>query len=126
MATDRRQRATDRQAAAIDAIDAGAAELEAAASRWDALAGFLQARRSLQQLTEQAARDDLVTELDDASDELATALDERDVAWRGDLELARIHAERTAVALAASATSTVRSDSYTRGDGPGSRTSAEP
>ena len=110
-------------AAASAALDAW--EVEVPPSVWEALADFVDARETLTGLSSQAARDALVTAVDDATDVLAAALDERDVAWRGDVEIDRHVARRAAAQRATAAGAAARRAGYGRGDGRSGRTARE-
>lgn len=100
-------------------------EVEVPATLWDAVVAFVSARRTLDELADQGARDALVTALDDATDMLATALDERDVAVRGDVLIEANRADRSATARALAAGTAARIGAYTRGDGEAGRTASE-
>ncbi|GAA3650888.1 hypothetical protein GCM10022237_08300 [Nocardioides ginsengisoli] len=106
-----------------DALDRW--EVEVPPSVWDALAAFATAKDAATELADGGARNVLVTAVDQSCDDLAAALDVRDSRRRGDLVVARLLAERTAVERAAAATATARNAAYLRGDGPSGRTPAE-
>lgn len=110
-------------AAAQEALDEW--EVEVPAELWTALEEFIRARRALQELADQGARDDLVQALDDAEDAVATALDDRDVDTRKRWHLGLADTTRHGRLAAATATATERHRQYVRGDGPGGRTPAE-
>ena len=100
-------------------------EVEVPPTLWTAVVGVAAARRTLEELADEPARDALVTALDDAADMLATALDERDVAVRGDLVVEAHRAQRSATAMALAAGTADRLGAYTRGDGEAGRTASE-
>lgn len=110
-------------AAAQEALDRW--EVEVPPSLWDALEQFVTARACVEELADAARRNALVTDVENTGSALADALDVRDGRRRGDLVVARILAERTAVERAAVATAAARSTAYLRGEGPSGRTPAE-
>jgi hypothetical protein len=100
-------------------------EVEVPATLWTAVIDLTAATRTLDELADQPARDAFVTALDDASDMVAAALNERDVAVRGDLLAEAEQISRAAGARATRSTTAARIGAYTRGDGMAGRTGSE-
>ena len=113
----------DYDAAARQALDEW--EVEVPSSLWDALADFLDTDQTLKVLRNQQDRDQLVTNLDGATDAFAAARDAADVAERTALQLAWRQAERRAVAVAVEQTTQSRVIQYVRGYGASGRTTVE-
>lgn len=117
------QARADYDQAARDALDAW--EVEVPPDLWDGLGSFLRARRLLQELSDAAARTELIDGLGDAEDALAAALDARDLHVTTGWILARDAAARAGAAAAATTTADDRAHQYLRGDGASGRTPAE-
>lgn len=114
-----------RAAYAADSDALSSWEIEVPASLWDALASYVVSRRDLERLSSPATRTNLVAAIDGATDAVAGALDERDVTWRGDVEVALHLARRKAAEEAALAGAAARLRDYTRGSGASGRTQSE-
>ena len=100
-------------------------EVEVPSSLWDALSDFLYTDQTVNELRGQQDRDELVTNLDAATDAFAAARDAADVAERTALQLAWRQAERRAVAVAVEQTTQSRLIQYVRGYGASGRTTVE-
>jgi hypothetical protein len=100
-------------------------EVEVPSSLWDALADFLDTEQTLDGLGDQSVRDELVTNLDAATDAFAAARNSADVAERTALQLGWRQAERRAVAVAVQQTTPSRFIQYVRGYGASGRTTVE-
>ncbi len=100
-------------------------EVEVPSSLWDALADFLATERTLDGLGDQSVRNELVTNLDAATDAFAAARNSADVAERTALQLAWRRTERRAVVVAIGQTTPSRFIQYVRGCGASGRTTVE-
>lgn len=100
-------------------------EVEVPDPLWRAAVDFAAATAALDRLADQAARDALVSDVDDAGDTLADAQDERARQVRAELAVGAALAPRAGAAAAAAAAATDRTGQYVRGDGPGGRVPAQ-
>jgi hypothetical protein len=100
-------------------------EVEVPPPLWRAARAFFDAVGDLTDLADQAARDDLGTELDAAAEALADALDEQSLADRAADDVAALARARDDELATLRATARARVGDYVRGAGPGGRTTEE-